>query len=183
MAGPNRTTYALLGLLAQGPKSGYEIKRAVETTIGHFWKESFGHIYPVLSRLAAEGLAEPVAGEAEGRTERHRYQITPAGEEALRRWLSEPVEPSVTRNELALKLFFGQHVPVEVSRQHLAEYRAYHERALALYRTKQPELEQRIAAGDQGATYGLLTLMLGIDYCQATIGWCASAEQRLAAIG
>lgn len=179
MAGPHRTSYAILGLLAQGPKSGYEIKREVETTISHFWKESFGHIYPTLSRLVAEGLAAPAEDVAGGRADRRRYAITPAGLTALRAWVAAPVEPAVTRNELALKIFFGQHVALAVSLRHVAEYRAYHAHALATYRERQPDLERQAQSGAAEAPFALLTLQLGIDYCLAMLAWCDSAERRL----
>ena len=36
----NVTQYAVLGLLTMQPRSGYDIKRFVESTISHFWHES-----------------------------------------------------------------------------------------------------------------------------------------------
>ena len=50
MAKENRSKYAVLGMLATGPKSGYDIKQTIETSIGHFWNESYGQIYPILKR-------------------------------------------------------------------------------------------------------------------------------------
>ncbi|MFW6201785.1 MAG: hypothetical protein ACOC8B_04355 [Gemmatimonadota bacterium] len=46
----SRTRYVLLGVLAGGPKTGYEIKRMIDESIGHFWSESYGRIYPGLER-------------------------------------------------------------------------------------------------------------------------------------
>ncbi len=48
-------TWAILGLLARRPRSGYEIKANVDTTIRHFWAASYGQIYPELRRLEAAG--------------------------------------------------------------------------------------------------------------------------------
>jgi DNA-binding PadR family transcriptional regulator len=180
MAATNRTTFAILGLLAIEPKSGYDIKRAVEISIGHFWKESFGHIYPMLARLEAQGLIEPVATEAPlGRTERQSYRITEQGRAALREWLAEPVMPVVTRNELALKLFFGAYAPVDVHRRHIQEYQAHHLHALEQYRVIQTRLEQTARATDLSLTYRLLTVRMGIHYCQGVLAWCEEALERL----
>jgi len=58
----NRTAYTILGMLSIEPNlsaSGYEIRKAIESTVGYFWGESFGQIYPTLKRLAAEGLIVP----------------------------------------------------------------------------------------------------------------------------
>ena len=47
------TAEALLGMLSLGPMSGYEIRQPIEESIGNFWRESFGQIYPTLKRLVA----------------------------------------------------------------------------------------------------------------------------------
>ena len=44
-------TWAVLGLLVQRPRSGYELKQSVDRTIRHFWAASYGQIYPELKRL------------------------------------------------------------------------------------------------------------------------------------
>lgn len=174
MAAANRTTYALLGLLSRGPKTGYEIKQVVEKTISHFWKESYGHIYPTLNRLMAEGL---VAREGDG--ERQRYQITAAGRAALVAWLAETVEPEGARSELALKLYFGQAVAPDISRAHLVAHREHHARLLARYAESRIELEARAAAGDSQAVFDLITLSLGVHISAARVAWCDESLARL----
>ena len=52
------TPNALLGLLSLGPMSGYDIRQLIPRSIGYFWNESYGQIYPGLKRLAAAGLVE-----------------------------------------------------------------------------------------------------------------------------
>jgi DNA-binding PadR family transcriptional regulator len=99
------TPYAILGLLAFAPMSGYDIRREIDFSIGHFWSESFGQIYPALRELAAEGLIRPRPGTT-GR-ERRVYEITAKGRRALLAWRAEPPRPAPVRNELLLKLFFG----------------------------------------------------------------------------
>src|ERR1035441_9620557 len=52
----NRTAYVLLGLLSIEPnQSGYDLRKAIESSVGYFWGESYGQIYPTLKRLAAGG--------------------------------------------------------------------------------------------------------------------------------
>ena len=48
--------FALLGILSLCPGSGYDIKKMVESSIGYFWSESYGRIYPLLEQLMKEGL-------------------------------------------------------------------------------------------------------------------------------
>jgi PadR family transcriptional regulator, regulatory protein AphA len=179
VATANRTSYAILGLLSQGPKSGYEIKQVVEKTISHFWKESYGHLYPTLNRLLAEELVRREAAGGRHSRERQRYYLTDAGRAALEAWLATPVEPEGTRNELALKLYFGQSAPPAVSRAHLAAHREHHRRLLARYAEEQPGLEASAAAGEPGAIYELITLSLGVHISTARVAWCDEALARL----
>ncbi len=51
------TEGALLGMLAQGERSGYEISRPIEESIGNLWTPSRSQIYRVLPRLVERGLA------------------------------------------------------------------------------------------------------------------------------
>src|ERR1051325_1947991 len=71
-------TWAVLGVLVQRPRSGYELKQAVDRAIRHFWAASYGQIYPELKRLEGAGW---IAGEHAPRGGRARriYRITPAG--------------------------------------------------------------------------------------------------------
>ena len=54
MAKINKTKYALLGVLSIMSGSGYDIKKFCDSSIGYFWNENYGHIYPMLQRLEDE---------------------------------------------------------------------------------------------------------------------------------
>ena len=64
------TPNALLGLLSLGPMSGYDIRQLIPQSIGHFWSESYGQIYPGLKRLAAAGLVEKKTERKKGSPDR-----------------------------------------------------------------------------------------------------------------
>src|SRR5436853_4780816 len=101
---PTAVTWAVLGLLARGPRSGYDLKRAVDRTIRHFWAASYGQIYPELKRLEQAGW---IAGEDAGRGARSRrvYRITAQGRRALKDWLHGLETRSELRDESLLRLF------------------------------------------------------------------------------
>src|SRR3954466_13237646 len=102
------TAKAILGMLSNGPKSGYEIKQKVDVSTRFFWAASYGQIYPELKRLAAGGLRGGGGGPPRGRRPAAPPRLTPAGEEALHAWLRSPEEPSYElRDEALLKLFFA----------------------------------------------------------------------------
>ena len=50
------TAYVILGMLALGPRSGYDIKQFADFSTRHFWATSYGQIYPELKRLTEAGL-------------------------------------------------------------------------------------------------------------------------------
>ena len=52
------TAKALLGLLSIGPMSGYDLRQLIPWSIGQFWNESYGQIYPALKQMTADGLVE-----------------------------------------------------------------------------------------------------------------------------
>lgn len=110
MSRSRSTPYAVLGLLGLGPASGYDIRKEIASSIGHFWSESYGQIYPALRDLTRLGLIQ-ARGAAAGGRERRVYAITAKGRRALEAWRAVPPRPMPVRNELLLKLFFGAGTP------------------------------------------------------------------------
>ena len=55
--GAHMAEYAILGLLARGESSGYDLARAADRSIAYMWAPSRSQIYKVLPRLVAWGLA------------------------------------------------------------------------------------------------------------------------------
>src|SRR5689334_21889159 len=109
---PSAVIWAVLGLVAQKPRSGYDIKRLVDRTIRHFWAASYGQIYPELKRLEEarwiEGDDVPNGGRA-----RRVFQITDAGREALLGWFGGTETRIEMRDESLLRLFFADTLPEE----------------------------------------------------------------------
>jgi DNA-binding PadR family transcriptional regulator len=178
MAAGNTTRYAVLGMLGRGPKSGYDIRAELRASVAHFWSESFGQIYPVLQRLAADGLAEAAVADT-GRAGRKVYRLTAKGQADLERWLAEPVRARPVRHELLLKLWFGARVPVGVSLDHVRRYRAEFAGRLATYRRVEAAVVAELAADPDGVFY-LLTLRLGLKAAEAVVAWCDEALAALA---
>src|SRR3954471_13160926 len=108
---PTAVTWALLGLIRLRPRSGYDLKQAVDRTIRHFWAASYGQIYPELKRLEEAGW---IAGKDAGRGGRSRrvYRITPRGRRALEDWLHGVETRIEVRDESLLRLFFADALPV-----------------------------------------------------------------------
>jgi len=65
---------AILALLREGPRNGYQIMSEIEERSGGAWRPSPGAVYPALQQLADEGLVE--AEESSGR---RTFSLTEAG--------------------------------------------------------------------------------------------------------
>jgi PadR family transcriptional regulator, regulatory protein AphA len=166
------TGRVILGMLALGKSSGYDIKQFVDKTTRHFWAASYGQIYPELRRLEDQGL---IRGRKEPTGERARtvYALTPAGKDTLEGWLESDEEPLYElRDEGMLKLFFSDSLP-ERRIENIRAMRERQQRKLALLHTIEPH-------ASQGPDGPYLTLQLGIGMTEWFINWCEETERRLA---
>jgi DNA-binding PadR family transcriptional regulator len=75
-AGRGDVRAAILALLREGPRNGYQIMSEIEERSGGAWRPSPGAVYPALSQLVDEGL---IAGEESGG--RRTFSLTEAGRE------------------------------------------------------------------------------------------------------
>jgi DNA-binding PadR family transcriptional regulator len=158
--------------------SGYDIKKAVEGSINYFWTESYGQIYPMLKSLVAERLVTKTVKKQGGKPDRHVYTLTTRGRKELHTWLAGRVMPTVERNELLLKLCFGEESSLVVNREHVEEYRKLqtelHETIRAIERNIR---SQRPESPD--APYWLMTVNYGKRISKARIDWCDETLAKL----
>ena len=162
------TAEALLGMLSLGAMSGYELRQTIESSIGNFWSESYGQIYPTLKRLENDGFIAVTEGERAGSKV---YTLTESGQARLREWLGVMPKPQVERNELLLKLFFGNLQPVKQVREQIAERRRIEEVDLDRYDAIQRNLLKEHAR-NPALPFWLMTVRYGVAQTKALIGWC-----------
>ncbi len=167
------TAYVILGLLRDRPRSGYEIKAAVDRSTRFFWAASYGQIYPELKRLEELGLVRG-SERAQGRRSRTVYVLTPSGRRELVRWLSEPAGLLELRDEGLLKLFFADALPPEATPAMLAAKRDRHAATVERLR----EIERQAAA--ESADFECMVLRFGIEMNEWIAEWCERERRRLA---
>jgi len=177
-----KSKYAVLGMLSICPMSGYDIKKRIEGSISNFWSESYGQIYPILKRLVSEQFVTKTVERQAGKPDRHVYALTERGREELQRWLTEGIVPKVERNELLLKLFFGEEAAVTVSIEHVEKYKEVQLQLLEKYRAIEKEIKAKYA-NDSNLPYWLMTLRYGRHVSQALLQWCDETLVALNKIG
>lgn len=174
----NTTEFAILGLLAEGPRSGYDIKKEVEERLSHFWSQSYGHIYPMLRRLDERGLVAMTVERQEGRPDRKVYALTDDGRRALEDGFAAPPTPSMPRNELLLRIFMGRHARTEYLLRDVRESRERAERTLAMLRAIEARVDTETDHAEDRA-YWWLTLRYGLMVYEAIVDWGREAEAAL----
>jgi DNA-binding PadR family transcriptional regulator len=95
--------FGILGLLAEQPLHGYEVKNRFEAMLGGTSEINIGQVYSTLQRLERGGLAEP----ADDRGERGKlpYRLTSNGRTALDDWLRESeAGPEPLRQDFYIKV-------------------------------------------------------------------------------
>jgi PadR family transcriptional regulator AphA len=167
--------YVVLGMVRLGARSGYEVKRAVELSIRFFWTISQAQIYPSLERLERAGLLTG-REEPQGKRPRRVFEITSAGEAALREWLGrQEAMPFELRDVGMLKLFVADAQDGDDALTLLAAVKRRSEQRVSTLR----EIESAaVIAEQEGNAYPMLTLQMGIAYHQAMIDVCAEFEHK-----
>ncbi len=103
-----------LAVLASGDASGYEIKKTLEEApYSHFQETGFGSIYPALTKLTEEGLANCRELAQAKRPDKKVYSLTPKGERALFEALIAEPAPDKYRSDLLFVLFHGHLLPAD----------------------------------------------------------------------
>ncbi len=165
---------ALLGLLQQKPRHGYELRAAFEAMVGgqDNWSVKPAQIYSTLARLEEGGLIERQATLQDGGPEKRVYAITSRGRAELGAWFASPVPTQHQRDEFFLKLMVGLATGSD------ARELVYTQRA-GLYR----ELHALTARRDEADPATDLALILLLEqamaHLEADLRWLEIIETRL----
>ena len=167
----------VLGMIALGALSGYDIKRAGDRSFRFFWALGPPQIYAELKRLEEAGLIEGTE-EAGGRRRRRTFSIPRAGRGALHDWLAADLPaPLEVRDPELLRLFFADLLsPAEV-RAHVAAMRRRSERALT--RFEQDILPAADRTAERGFAYPREVARFGVEMHEFIVAWCDRMQTRV----
>ncbi|MCA9403011.1 MAG: PadR family transcriptional regulator [Candidatus Omnitrophica bacterium] len=109
-----------LGLLKDGPKHGYEIKRLIEEDFSRFVGLNIKSIYYPLKKMEQLGLINKEQDRSGNYPEKHVYSLTPKGEEIFEHLITESFL-SIKRPyfDIDLSLYFLQYVDRAIARRQL----------------------------------------------------------------
>jgi|SRR5262249_11707422 len=100
--------FALLGLIWQARRSGYDLRKFFSSTPMISFSDSPGAIYPALHRLEQSGLIRGQLAEGGELRRRKIFELTARGRAEFRRWQTQPVmQKDVVQNLDSLMLRFA----------------------------------------------------------------------------
>jgi DNA-binding PadR family transcriptional regulator len=173
------TSYAILGLLAIGEWTTYELAQQMQRSLRNFWPRAERRIYDEPKVLVAHGLAQ-ARTEHTGRRPRTIYAITPKGRAALRAWLAQPGAGPSLEFEALLKVFLADQGDKQALLANLQGIRTWaeeeHRRGIQLVG------DYLHTGGPFPARLHLITLMvrfLGFEWAAAVHRWATWAEQEV----
>jgi DNA-binding PadR family transcriptional regulator len=167
--------HALLGLLAQRPRHGYELHAAFEAMMGGVqnWDVKPAQVYTTLARLEEGGLVDEDQSEQDGEPDKRIYVITPAGRDVLAGWFDKGVETELQRDEFYLKLMLS------IVSEDADPYKVIHAQRGVLYRELHRMTAQRNAADPHRALAQILLMDKVIMHLEADVRWLDMVEVRL----
>ncbi|MGH3486561.1 MAG: PadR family transcriptional regulator [Actinopolymorphaceae bacterium] len=165
---------ALMGVLADGPAHGYDLKHAYDRRFPGAKPLAYGQVYASLARMERDGFVEVAETSQAGGPERTTYALTHAGRARVRDWLREP-EPAgpYAADDLVRKTVTALCLGADAA-AFLAQQRALHMarmRELVSLQRAQQEPEARIAVDHT------------VFHLDADLQWLDAAAARVAAEG
>lgn len=173
--------HAILGFLDYQPMSGYDIKKAIDQSVSHFWSATQSHIYKALENLEKEEMVESLVIQQEGKPNRKQYQITDAGRAELRRWASIPLPVEGPREAWLIQVFFAHNLTnteiANLFEKRIEELRGY----LAHCQVAQTNIEESYKQVGVKRLRDLwqLTLDYGMSYYENEIAWLEKTLPRV----
>lgn len=161
---------ALLGLLARGPGTGYDLTRQMHRPVGYFWSAQHSQIYGELTRLEQDGLIRGRDVEGAGPRQSRRWSITGAGRRALHAFVTTPPPDRPTRSRLAVQAYSLWLADPDAARAMVQQVRRRHVELLADYAHEDAELGSA-AVGDP--EFGnAAALRMGVLGAEGMVAWC-----------
>ena len=178
--------FAILGLLAQQPRSGYDLRKVFASTAMRHYSDSPGSIYPALRRLEERCWVVPVVNRsgASGRG-RMPFGVTSKGRRELKAWLSAAVsleDVAVRLEEVMLRFaFMDGNVPRQIAIRLLQAVEDGLTAQVKTYRAQRREMRAKLreADGEVSQHTGVLAFEAGIECLESRLAWARRARARL----
>lgn len=172
--------HAILVLLINKPYSGYDLAKDFDSSLNFFWRATHQQIYRELAKLEKQGWVKFEIISQESRPDKKLYSITELGKKNLIEWLVQASDLMSIKEELLIKLFAGDLMPISELIKEIQRHHQIHKDKLSFYRG----MEQEYFC-DPPNQFSLelkckyLVLRRGIRYEADYLDWCDEAIELL----
>ena len=175
--------HAIMTALIDDDRSGLELARDFEASLGFFWRASHQQIYQELHKLADKQWLNKREVSQSGKPNKIVYGLTKAGREALAEWVFATTKTQPAKDELLIKLYNlsadnALHLAAEVTHR-----REEMMRLLYLYekiRLRHYAEPRSLPTRHKGV---YLALAAGIAQGEQFLAWCDEALELLPTVG
>jgi DNA-binding PadR family transcriptional regulator len=180
---------AIMGFLAEQPRSGYDLKtRCFAEEAAAFWTADQAQIYRTLERLQSSGMVACTRQRQMGKPDRKVYRLTPAGAAALATWLATPFATPAPRDAFLLQLFFSAALADDEITANLSARRSAHQARLEELRREVTSPNELPALSERSRLLRDAAFDGAIAHERASIDWLddtidAIESDRLPAVG
>lgn len=164
--------HAILGLLYERPRSGYDLKtRCFEGPLKPLWSADQAQIYRTLDRLEKAGHVSSRRKRQAGKPDRRVYEITHPGREALWDWMSSAAPLPPMRDPFLLQLYFGALLNDDALVNLLAQRREDHQARLQELRERATVEASAVGVSDRDAVLRQTAFDGAISRERASVDW------------
>jgi DNA-binding PadR family transcriptional regulator len=174
--------HLILGVLKYGPLSGYDLNKAFQASVEHFWNTEQSQIYRALYKMHEAGWVEIEQVVQENMPSKKIYHLTEAGQEELQHWLATPLGLASIHEGWLGQLFFGVELPKDQLRRLLEARIARLQRQIQHFEQDIPVSATTYAESYRAHTdlpYWLLTLDYGLKKLYFDLQWTQEALAHL----
>ena len=174
--------HLILGLLSDQPMSGYDLNKAFQQGVQHFWTVDQSQIYRALYKLDEQGNVEVEHIQQTDNPDKKVYSVTKAGETMLEDWLKAPIDGSPVREGWLGQIHFADHIDDAALIQNLTLYRQEVDLRYQALSTLREHILRDV--GDvtklpRRYRLRLLTLDYGIEVHEFHLGWFDRAIDQI----
>lgn len=167
--------FAILGLLAREPLTGYDLRKQFDSSVSFFWSAKHSQIYPELKALARERLVTFEVVRQAAKPDKKVYTITQSGRAALEAWVSDDLEPKALRDTLLMKVWTLGAIEPSLALRSMQQFAA----ELEARRNHLENLEAALATPDAHHVGPRLALTLGKQQCELYQRWLRDTMRKL----
>jgi DNA-binding PadR family transcriptional regulator len=171
--------HAILAVLSDKPRSGYEIAKKFSGSVGFFWSASHQQIYRDLAHLEEDGLVKFREVAQDKNPAKKIFSLTRTGTLHLKKWILEPTDLPSAKDELMVKVFCAHVVGIEPLKKELERLKKIHFEKWNTYQEIENEHFSKPQLLSEPLKFQYLTLQRGLIYEKGWLEWCEKALKLL----